>query len=72
MLTPERLARPAADWTEIAKEAVVVEQIKGTFYGFCSELAALRLFYKYKSIEKTRVAYSEGQKSWFFSLETNL
>jgi len=60
------------DWDAMAKEPVTVELIGGTMYGFCSELAALRLGNKYAAAiaDKTaKVGYSENIGSWFFRLE---
>ena len=60
------------DWTKIAGETVTVEKIGGAFYGFCSELGALRLFHKYQIVDgRAKAAYSENQKTWFFRLETS-
>lgn len=61
------------DWRIIAKEDVKVEFISGTYYGFCSELAALRLEHKYgTSSGKVAAGYSANLKSYYFKLETNL
>jgi len=59
------------DWNKMAGEFVRVEEIGGTIYAFCSEIAALRLFHKYNST-KARAAFSKPRNSWFFSLETSL
>jgi len=72
MVTQNAIDRVVADWSRIAKETVVVEEIKGAFYGFCSELGALRLFHKYSAPQKARAAFSEPRKSWYFVLETDL
>lgn len=66
------IARVEKDWSEIAKEAVKVEQIGGAIYAFGSELAALRLFRKYRYTDESRIHanYSENLKTWFFRLET--
>lgn len=74
-ITTNQIERVQNDWTSIAKENVRVEFISGTFYGFCSELAALRLAVKYtKSLADgtAKADYSENLKSWFFRLETSL
>lgn len=71
--TTSQLERTKQDWMLIANEGVSVEFVKGTIYGFCSELAALRLAYKYRhSGDKAAAGYSENVKSWYFRLETNL
>jgi hypothetical protein len=66
------IGRVKRDWMEIAGEFVEVEYIKGTFYGYCSELAALRLEHKYRNTKQARAAYSENLGTWYFRLETNL
>lgn len=71
--TEQQIARLTADWSKIAGEKLKVERIGGAFYGFCSELGALRLFYKYRySVDKAKVLYSDNQGTWVFRLETNL
>jgi len=68
-----REAKVAAEWKRGANEEVTVEEIKGTFYTFVSELVALRLFRHYNRAvrnPKTDVGYSENLGSWFFRLET--
>lgn len=66
------IARVEKYWSEIAKETVRVEEIGGAIYAFCSELAALRLFHKYRYTDESRIHanYSENMKTWFFRLET--
>jgi len=56
----------------IAGEPVKVDYIKGTFYGFCSELGALRLEHKYNHRPHCEALYSENLKSWVFRMETML
>jgi len=71
-MTAEQAKRLAQDWNTIAGETVTIEKIGGGIYGFCSELAALRLFHKYNigaHCGASRAAYSENQKTWFFRLE---
>lgn len=63
--TASQLQRLAADWKDYAGEPVVVEQIKGTFYGFCSELGARRIAARYRKFE---VQFSVTRESWFFCL----
>ncbi len=46
--TQNQISRIAQDWSKIAKEPVKVENVSGTIYGFCSEIAALRLANKYR------------------------
>ncbi|AGR47724.1 hypothetical protein PHIM7_71 [Sinorhizobium phage phiM7] len=72
-MTPEYQARVKKQWEGYAKEEIELEVIGGTFYAFCSELAALRLYYTYRYIpgDKTKVAYSDNQGTWFFCMETD-
>lgn len=68
-----QINRITKDWTAIAGEPVEVEEIGGSYYGFCSELGALRLFHKYAITDgRAKAAYSPGQKSWFFRLEPKI
>lgn len=60
-----------------AGEPVVVQEIKGTYYGLGSELATLRLFAKYNgegngeyANPKTRTGYSPIHNSHFFALDS--
>jgi hypothetical protein len=46
---------------------VTVEQINGDFYAFGSELACLRLFYKFRAVEGARAEYSSNLDTWFFT-----
>lgn len=71
-ITTGMLLRTKQDWEQYAKESVSVENIKGTIYGFGSELACLRLYYRYRhSIKdgKVDVGFSKNMNSWYFSLE---
>lgn len=67
--TSAQIARITKDWHKLAGENVVVEQTGGALYGFCSELGALRLCMKYRTLETARVAFSENLGSWFFSFD---
>lgn len=66
--TMSQLRRVQEDWEKIAGCPVDIEYIKGTYYGFCNELGALRLEHKYKA-KNARAAYSQNRGGWFFSLE---
>lgn len=75
IFTGPQLQRLAGDWSDWSKESVEVEYVKGTVYGFGSELAVLRLFAKYNSngsvhVDNVRVGYSDNLNTWFFSLDT--
>lgn len=73
MATETQLKRIENDWTRMAGESVKVEEISGTIYGFCSELGALRIAYKYRhgDQEATKAGKSGTMNSWFFRLEAD-
>lgn len=74
-LTENQIERVKKDWQRSAKdEPIEVEAKGGAIYAFGSELACLRLAYKYRRSDSNKVhaAYSENLKTWFFSLEVNL
>jgi hypothetical protein len=66
--------RVAAEWSGLAGgEPVEVEYVKGTFYGYTTELGALRLFHRYNRKVRntgTRADYSANLQTWFFALDT--
>lgn len=69
------IKRLEKDWSNIAKEPVKVEVINDVFYGFCSELASLRIAVKFPNQLVNGTAkngYSENLNSWFFSLELKI
>lgn len=68
MATPEQIARVQQDWTAYANEPVRVEEISGTFYGFGSELATLRIYRKYGAQDNTTQGFSGNLGSFYFSL----
>ena len=65
---PHFLKRTQKDWEHITGETLDVEFIKGTLYGYGSELAVLRLEHKYKS-NKARAFYSKNLQIWTFALD---
>lgn len=67
-ITDNQIARLESDWIAIAGEPVDVQLIGGKLYGFCSELGARRIAYKYRSWD---VGMSLAKKSWYFGLELN-
>jgi len=72
-MTINQQARTTAEWSEIAKESMAVEEIGGTIYAYGSELACLRLAYKFRySGDKAKSAFSDNLQTWFFRLETNV
>lgn len=73
-LDEAKTAKIAKTWSEMAKEPVEVEGIKGVAYGTGSELAMLRLFLEYNKMKRnmrTNVGFSKNLNSWYFSLEGN-
>jgi hypothetical protein len=60
--------RAERDWTGYAKEKIAVEYIKGTLYGYGSELAVLRLEHKY-NCPKARAFFSKNLNTWTFALD---
>jgi len=72
-VTPAQIERLRRDWVEFAGfEPVLIEYIKGTFYGHCSEVAAYRIERKYNCRPKCEASYSEHLGTWYVRLETNL
>jgi hypothetical protein len=70
MTTQAQLSRLSRDWNDYAGgEPVRVEKIGGTFYGFTTELGALRLLRKYIETNGVRADFSKNMGSWFFRLE---
>ena len=67
--TPELLKRVQRDWASIAGETMDVEYIKGTMYGYGSELAVLRLYHKYRNPTKARAFFSQNLNTWVFALD---
>lgn len=69
----EKLKRVKKDWEHIAKEPIDVSEAKGLIIGVGSELAILRLFYKYNQVDrnkKTRMSYNKPANIWSFSIDT--
>jgi hypothetical protein len=69
--TQNQLERTRQDWETVAGEPVQVEHIKGTIYGFTTELGALRLYYKYHHSDRKKIsaAYSHNLNTWYFALD---
>ena len=67
----EVLKRVSREWEPIAKEPLVLDYIKGTIYGFGSEIAILRLAIKHTGNKNARHGYSENLKTWYFSLDVD-
>lgn len=71
-MTIQQQTRTTAEWSGIAKESVAIESIGGAIYAYASEIACLRLAYKFRySGEKAKAAFSPNLNTWFFRLETN-
>lgn len=70
--TENQIKRVKNDWEKIAKETIEIEYCNGTFYGYGSELATLRIYKEYTLItksEKVRQEYSKNLKTYFFALD---
>ena len=70
-----KVGRVEREWENISKEGIEVEEIKGAFYGFGSELATLRLLQKYTANgqtanKKVRAGFSKNKNKFYFVLET--
>jgi hypothetical protein len=65
---PHFLKRVQEEWERTAGETLDVEYIKGTLYGYGSELAVLRLEHRYK-IPTARAFYSKNLNTWAFALD---
>ena len=60
-------------WSKLAESAVEVEELKGTFYAYGSELAVRRIHYAYKyAINRAVVNYSTNLETWYFRLEPSV
>ena len=69
-MTEAQKNRVTADWIKIAGEAVEIENRSGTYYAYGSEIACLRLAYKFRcSGDRIAAKFSENLKTWFFRLE---
>lgn len=65
------LNRAKAEFEKHSKEPLEVENLGGALYAFGSELACLRLFYKYRYCgDRANFGFSQNLNSWFFCLET--
>lgn len=70
-MTEAQKSRLQRDWSKIAGEVITIEEIGGSVYAFCSELAALRLFHKY-NCKSAKADFSTPRNSWFFRLENSI
>lgn len=66
----ERLNRHKKEWSTLAGEPVEIKIYENDIYAFGSELACLRLYYKFRNceVDKIKVAFSKTIGSWFFSI----
>lgn len=72
MISRSTLVRVENEWAAIAGDAVQVEEINGTIYGYTTELGALRLFRKYNLVSRcvgTTANYSANLRKWYFALQ---
>lgn len=65
----ERLNRHKKEWSILAGEPVEINIYENDIYAFGSELACLRLYYKFRNceVDKIKVAFNKSIGSWFFS-----
>ena len=65
----ERLNRHKKEWSILAGEPVEIKIYENDIYAFGSELACLRLYYKFRNceVDKIKVAFNKSIGSWFFS-----
>lgn len=65
------LKRAKTEFEKHAKEALELKELGGALYAFGSELACLRLFYKYRHCgDRAKTGFSANLNTWFFRLET--
>jgi len=67
--TPERLEKHKKEWSILAGEIVEIKIYENDIYAFGSELACLKLYYKFRNceVDKIKVDFSKQLGSWFFS-----
>lgn len=63
-MTTAQAERVRAEWSRIAGEAIDVEEVTGTIYGFGSELATLRLYRKFSGSTQ---GWSGNLRTWYFT-----
>ena len=69
-ITVKTVEKVQRQWQGYAgDEAIKVENVSGTFYGFGSELAVLRIYAAYRCAKNVRFGFSENLQTWFVSLE---
>ncbi len=67
--TDEDTKRVEDLWKQISGEDIKVEFISGSYYGYCSELASLRLLKKYRNNENASCHGSENLQTFHFCLK---
>lgn len=67
--TLERLERHKKEWSILAGEPVEIKIYENDIYAFGSELACLKLYYKFRNceVDKIKVIFNKQLGSWFFS-----
>jgi hypothetical protein len=67
-ITESQMKRTKDEWEKIAGESLQLESMSGLIsdpiYAYGSELAVLRLFYKFAGSAKA--AYSKNLQTWYF------
>ena len=69
-ITEDKLRNITTMFSGFAKEEVKIDFIGGALYVFGSELACLRIFYKYRYTKSAVAGYSKNRNTWYFSYET--
>lgn len=64
------MACTTRDFSAIADEPVTVEFIGGAVYVFGSELACLRVFYKYRRTPGACIGHSPNRRTWYYCHDT--
>ena len=63
-------SRAASEFSKHGKETMTAEYIKGTIYGFGSELACLRCYHVYRGSLDIKFGFSKNIGTWYFSYST--
>ena len=70
-ITRDQRKRLQQDWSSMADEEINIQCtfITAPIFAFGSELAMLRLFYKFRQADRHKVYYSNSFQSWCFRLD---
>ena len=66
----DRLKRHIKDWSDIAGETIEIKIYENDIYAYGSELACLRLYYKFRhcEVDKIKVAFSKTLNCFYFAM----